>query len=60
MLRKALALSDGIAQKGPDDPIDVDDAGMRLTLDIVALVSPPRYSSCKTAVKNCFLVLLLW
>lgn len=41
VLRKALALSDGIAQKGSDAPIDMDDAGMRLTLDVVALVSPP-------------------
>lgn len=35
---KAMVLSDGIARKGQDVPVDMDDAGMRLTLDVVAMV----------------------
>ncbi len=35
-----MSLSDGIAQKGSEQPVDMDDAGMRLTLDVVAMVGP--------------------
>ena len=35
-----MSLSDGIAQKGSEQPVDMDDAEMRLTLDVVAMVGP--------------------
>lgn len=36
--QKALALASAIQEQDPKKPVDIDDAGMRLTLDVVGLV----------------------
>lgn len=38
VLGKAEGLADAIQEKGFSEAIDIDDAGMRLTLDVVGLV----------------------
>ena len=37
---KALALADTLSHTGPEQSVDLDNAGMRLALDVVALVMP--------------------
>ena len=42
---KALALVGSLSQVGPEQSVDLDNAGMRLALDVVALVMPPIVST---------------
>ena len=39
--RKADDLTASLKKLGPTAAVDMDDAGMRFTLDVVALVHPP-------------------
>ena len=39
VLEKARSLANSLIKIGPEQSIDVDNAGMRLALDVVALVS---------------------
>ena len=41
---KASALVESLSHIGPEQSVDLDNAGMRLALDVVALVMPPSVS----------------
>ena len=51
MKRKAEELAASLRRLGPAAAVDMDDAGMRFTLDVVALV---RYAClCLQAIRKC-------
>ena len=43
---KVELLTDFLTRCGPERSIDVDDAGMRLALDVVSSVSSPHHNLC--------------
>ena len=43
VIERCIALGHSILMRCSDDAVDVDDAGLRLTLDIVSKVAPARF-----------------